>query len=148
MLKKPIKHTIFFSNPRVSKSLLLEPHYIETTKRVRESKSRYILALQDSTLLNYTSHKAKTSVGRIGKANNKEQYGLIQHSTLCVTAENEALGLLDLQHFHYDEVDTSKHHHHRCIEEKLNYCWIKALKLMRKRLNDPTVRLITVGARR
>ena len=128
-------------------SLLLEPHYIETSKRICASNSRYILALQDSTLLNYTNHKAKTSVGRIGKSNNKEQYGLIQHSTLCVTDANEALGLMDLQHFHYDDVESSRHHHHRCIEEKLNYCWIKALKLMRKRLNAPSVRIITVGDR-
>lgn len=146
MKKICVKHTIFFSNPKVSREALLAPHYQETAKRIESVDAKYVLAIQDGSVLNYSSHKAKTEIGRIGRTGKIDQYGLIQHSTLCVTDQNEALGLIDLQHFHYDDFDTSIDKHHRKIEEKQNVCWINALKNMRSRLNS-TKKVITVADR-
>ena len=88
---------IFFSNPKVTSKKLIEPHYKQTAERIKQSRARYILALQDQMRLNYTSHVAKTELGRIGKAGKTMQYGLIQHSVLCVTDENDPLGLMDVK---------------------------------------------------
>jgi IS4 transposase len=126
---------------------LLTPHYKRTVERIRQSDAKYILAIQDGMRLNYTKHPAKTELGRIGKIGQTDLYGLIQHSTLCVTDKNEPLGLIDVQHFDYDEFDTTVHHHHRKVEDKASRCWVDALKNMRKRLKDTEKRIITVADR-
>lgn len=127
---------------------MLKEHYKNTAKRVKESKAEYILAIQDQTYLNYTSHKAKKEdLGRIGKSGNKVQYGLIQHSTLCVTQKNEALGLIDVSHFHNDEFDTNIPHVQRRINEKETYMRVKSLQNMRERLGETTRPIITVADR-
>ena len=126
---------------------MLEPHYQNTIKRVRGCNSEYILAIQDTTVLNYTSHRAKTEVGRIGLTGKTHQYGLFQHNTLCVSSDNEALGLIDLQHFHNDDFDTSTNSDNRSIEEKRSICWINALKATREKLKDCGKKIITVADR-
>ena len=68
---------------------MLEPHYLKTAERIKSSDAEYILAIQDGSVLNYSSHKAKTEIGRIGRTGKTDQYGLIQHSTLIVTDKNE-----------------------------------------------------------
>lgn len=126
---------------------MIEPHYERTRERIHQSDAKYILALQDQMRLNYTSHLAKTEIGRIGKTGKTDQYGLIQHNVLCVTEKNEPLGLMDVQWFHYDEIDTENHHNHRAIEDKASRYWIEALANMRRRLGPHTKRIITVADR-
>lgn len=119
----------FFSNPKVTGEALIEPHYLKTKERLNNVSHKYILAIQDNTLLNFTSHKAKTEFGRIGRGKKTAaQYGTIQHSTLLVTDKNEPLGIIDLQHFDYDDFDLTIDRHERAIEEKHNICWVKAKK--------------------
>jgi hypothetical protein len=145
---KPDKLTIFFSNPKVSSEKLINPHYKETKKRILESNAKYILAIQDQMRLNFSHHKAKTDLGGIGRTTSKtEQYGLIQHSVLCVTDQNEPLGLMDLKYFDYSEFDVSIARDKRVVEEKTNIMWLDALKRMRQRLGDTQTRIITVADR-
>jgi hypothetical protein len=129
------------------KEQLIEPHYQRTVARIHRSDSKYILAIQDQMRLNYTTHLAKTEIGRIGKNGKTDQYGLIQHSVLCITDQNEPLGLMDVRWFHYDELDTMVHRHHRPIEDKAGRCWLEALDNMKKRLGNHSKRIITVADR-
>jgi hypothetical protein len=126
---------------------LLAPHIQQTVKRIHDSTAPCLLAIQDSCVFNYTSHRAKTEIGRIGHVGNTVQYGLIQHTTLCVTEHNEALGLLDVQHFHYDDFETDRHYAHRTIEEKQNSCWINALSAMREHVGETDKTIITIADR-
>ncbi len=137
----------FFSNRKVTGEILLEPHYQKTIERVRASSADYILAIQDTTVLNYTSHRAKTEIGRIGLTGKTHQYGLFQHNTLCVSSDNESLGLIDLQHFHNDDFDTSIDSDNRAIEEKKTICWIKGLRATREKLKGCGKKIITVADR-
>lgn len=137
----------FYSNPKVSSDKLLKPHIQNTIERIKSDNSDYILSIQDTTLFNYTSHKAKTEIGRIGQNGKIDQYGLFQHNTLCVNSKNEALGIIDLQHFHNDDFDNSIHADKRAIEEKKTICWINALKRIREKLNDSGKKIITVADR-
>lgn len=137
----------FFSNSKVSGDILLEPHYKNTIERVRINNADYILSLQDTTVLNYTSHLAKTELGRIGLTGKTHQYGLFQHNTICISSDNEALGLIDLQHFHNDDFDTSIKSDYRSIEDKKTICWINALKATREKLKDCGKKIITVADR-
>jgi hypothetical protein len=137
----------FFSNPKVSSNLLLKPHYQNTIERIKANESDYILAIQDGTVFNFTSHLAKTEIGRIGKTGKKEQYGLFQHNTLCVSSDNEALGLIDLQHFHNDDFASDINSDDRPIEEKKTICWINATRSVREKLKDSGKKVIIVADR-
>ena len=138
---------IFFSNPKITSDKLIEPHYQQTAERIKRSNAKYVLALQDQMRLNYTSHPAKTELGRIGKSGKTEQYGLIQHSVLCVTDKNEPLGLMNVKLFDYEDFDTDIHQHHRSIKDKATRYWIDALVNMRQRLGECQQRIITVADR-
>lgn len=134
----------FFSNPKVSGNALIKPHYTKTAERVGQVKSKYILSIQDNTILNFTSHKSKTELGRIGSGKT-DQYGTIQHSTILVTDTNEPLGIIDLQHFDYDDFDQPIDRHKKSIEEKHGIVWMNASRNRRKRLSEAlTQKVITV----
>lgn len=148
MIKKICaKRTIFFRNPKVTGDALLKAHYHQTVTRAKGIKTDYILAIQDKTTLNFTTHQAKTELGRIGGKGKKSQYGLFQHSTLLVTSNNEPLGLIDVKHFDYDDYDLTVDRHERPIEEKHSYSWIEASKKRRERLGELDIPLITVADR-
>jgi Transposase Tn5 dimerisation domain len=126
---------------------LIEPHYQQTKKRIENSETKYILAIQDQMRLNFTKHKAKTELGSIGKAGKTEQYGIIQHSVLCVTDKNEPLGLMDVRFFDYDDIETTIDRADRSLEDKANIHWVEALKTMRQRLGKIEKPIITVADR-
>lgn len=42
----------------------------------------------------------------------------LSHKALCVSSDNEALGLIDLQYFHNDNFDMSTDSDNRLINEK------------------------------
>jgi hypothetical protein len=138
----------FFSNAKVTKDRLIEPHYEQSVCRIKSSQSKYILAIQDQMRLNYTHHLAKHDLGRIGKTGKTTQYGLIQHSVLCVDDRNEPLGLIDLSFFDFSEFDTEVHRDKRSVAEKTRCYWVDGLNRMRARLgNECVVPIITVADR-
>ncbi len=126
---------------------MLKAHYQKTVVRAKEMSTDYILAIQDKTTLNFTTHQAKTELGRIGGKGKKSLYGLFQHSTLLVTPNNEPLGLIDVKHFDYDDYDLTVDRHERSIEEKHSYSWIEASKNRRERLGELSTPIITVADR-
>ena len=138
---------IFFSNPKVSSSALLSAHYEQTKQRIVSSNSKYILAIQDQMYMDYSSHNAKTELGRIGKHGKQEQHGIIQHNLLCITENNEPLGLMDINFFDNELFDTTKPRYERLLEEKESYFWVKALKNMRQRLGATDKKIITIADR-
>lgn len=86
----------FFDNPKVSSAQILAPHYQRTVKRMRSHP--LVLAVQDTTFLNYTHHPRTEGLGEIGtKAQNQRGFGM--HSTLAITPEGLPLGLLTQQFF-------------------------------------------------
>lgn len=126
---------------------MLAPHYKQTSARIKDCQSKYILAIQDEMRLNYTSHKAKIDLGVIGKTSKTNQYGIIQHSVLCVTDSNEPLGLMDVNFFDFSEFDTTTNRDHRSIKEKARCQWIDGLNKMRSRLGECDKPIITVADR-
>lgn len=138
----------FYSNPKVTGSKLLEPHIHQTIERIKESNSNYILAIQDQMYLNYTSHPAKTELGRISNVAGKHnQYGLIQHSVLCVNDKNEPLGLLNVEHFDFDDFSSTVKSDKRSLETKKTRYWVDALNKLHARLGIDSTKVITVADR-
>lgn len=79
----------FFSNAKVTTDQIQSTH----RTRVREqSQSRpLILAVQDTTELDFTAHQAVQGLGPIGDGRGQ---GLLQHSTLAMDPKGQLLGIL------------------------------------------------------
>src|SRR5258708_4182422 len=81
----------FFENERISASALREAHHQATLERVREHP--IVLAVQDTTILNYSTHPCTEGLGPIG-SHSPKVIGLLLHSTLALTPRGEPLGFL------------------------------------------------------
>jgi len=82
----------FFENKNVTREALLKPHRNRTIERIHERKD--VLAIQDTTYLNFTAHPDTEDLGPIGTSPGLQ--GLVVHNTMAVEAETgEILGLLN-----------------------------------------------------
>jgi hypothetical protein len=118
----------FFDNDKVTPERVRAPHQQRTVERM----SRYVrvLAIQDTTFLNYTHHPQTEGLGPIGKkSQNQRGFGL--HSTLVTTPEGMPLGLLTQAVLTRPE-DEPSHRPQACnrlpIEAKESYRWLQAFE--------------------
>jgi hypothetical protein len=79
----------FFDNEKVTPEKILEPHRRRTIERL--AGHDIVLAVQDTTVLDYSSHKATKGLGPTGPEWTR---GIFLHSCLAVSPEGEPLGLL------------------------------------------------------
>jgi len=118
----------FFDNDKVTSEHILSPHIQRTVGRMR--KHPLVLAVQDTSFLNYTHHPKTKGTGAIGTKKQK-QSGFVMHSTLSLTAEGLPLGLVT-QAIWPRPVDqpskTSAECSRQPIEEKESYKWIQAFQ--------------------
>lgn len=119
-----------FKNKKVTGEKMIAPHQRETWERVKEHDC--VLALQDTTLLDYTHYEATTGLGAIGTKKQKIR-GMLMHNTIAVTTEGLPLGTLRQDIWVRPEQgdeqgDDDKKGGNRPIEEKESYRWIHALK--------------------
>ena len=114
----------FFSHEKVSMEAILEPHYESTISRAAKEKT--ILAIQDTTSLNYTAHLATEGLGPIGTCSETLSLGLYVHSTLALNLSGTPLGLLDVQCWARDpeEHGKSKERENLPIEDKESRKWL------------------------
>lgn len=114
----------FFDHPETALETLLTPHYEATVKRME--KEAVVLAAQDTTSLNYTTHREGTEgLGPIG-SRKEGAVGLELHDTLAFTTEGTPLGIVDAQCWARDpEAFGQKHRRYeRPIEEKESRKWL------------------------
>jgi len=82
-----------FQNDRVEYKKILEPHIANTVNRLKNHNM--VLAIQDTSDIDYTSHKTASGLGSIGDNGSKGRVkGLVMHSTLMLSGEGVPLGLL------------------------------------------------------
>ena len=133
----------FFDNEKVSPDKILAPHYQRTVKRMKSHA--LVLAVQDTTFLNYTHHPQTEGLGEIGtKAQNQRGFGM--HSTLVVTPQGLPLGLLTQQFFERpigEASHTASEIQKLPIEEKESYRWIEAFEQVIA-LTPEEVQVVTV----
>lgn len=82
----------FFDNDEITAQAILQAHIKATQSRCAQQD--LILAVQDTTLLDYTTHPATTGLGPLASVNNQ---GLLVHTTVAFTRQGLPLGLLDQQ---------------------------------------------------
>lgn len=116
-----------FDNDRLDLQTLLRGHVEATAQRV--SAQRVVLAVQDTTTLNYTAHPATTGLGPINTKKDKG-VGLVVHDTMAFDLEGTPLGLLDLQCWARDPAQAGKKELRKelPIEEKESFKWLRSYR--------------------
>jgi hypothetical protein len=128
----------FMENERVTREKVLEPHYRATVERLGSLTS--ILAIQDSTFLNYTHHPGTEGLGNIGSAKQKNKLrGVMVHSCLAVLpGTHQVVGLLDQQVIvrkgYQDPGESSKQLRSRARESEK---WLKGVQRTVERSGHP-----------
>jgi uncharacterized protein DUF4338/transposase-like protein/transposase Tn5 family protein len=138
----------FFDHSRTKMERLLEPHYQSTSQRI--GQHRVVLAVQDTSSLNYTVHPATERLGSIGSKLEHGPVGLLLHDTMAFTPEGTPLGLLDVQCWARDQATWGKKHRRkqRPIEEKESFKWLKSYQqVARAQQGCPDTMLVSVGDR-
>jgi hypothetical protein len=137
----------FFDHEKTTMDILLEPHILATEERVRAES--VVLAVQDTTALNYTAHAATDGMGPIG-SNPDGAQGLKLHSTFVFNIDGTPLGFLDVQSWARDPADFGKkeRRHRVPIEEKESYKWITGYrKTASAQTRCPKTMIVSVGDR-
>lgn len=133
----------FFATEDLSDTAILASHVQATVQRVVAEP--LVLAVQDTTLLDWTTHPATTGLGMLGSP---RQQGVLTHSTLAVTPERVPLGLLAQQTWTRDPAQVGKRHRRRqrSTDEKESQKWLVSLAAVGAlRAQCPQTHLVSVG---
>lgn len=137
----------FFEHSQTTMDKVLAPHYEATLGRV--SQEAVVLAVQDTTALDYSAHPATERLGPLAfKANGL--IGLLVHDTMAFSVEGTPLGLMDVQCWARDFNDIGKKKRRRRlpIEQKESYKWLVSFnKLIEAQKHCPQTTLVSVGDR-
>jgi hypothetical protein len=137
----------FLDHPETSLETILEPHYQATVARM--SRETVILAVQDTTTLNYSAHPATENLGPIGY-NKDRGMGLLLHDTMAFNREGTPLGLLDVQCWARDGAHFGKKklRHRVPIEQKESFKWLVSFrKVAQVQRQCSETMLVSVGDR-
>jgi hypothetical protein len=127
--------------------VLLEAHTEATIERIKQHP--IVLAPQDTTTLDYSTHPMTEGLGPIGAPPFKT-CGLILHDTLAFSQDGTPLGILDAQCWARDPEDVGKREKRKQlpIEQKESIKWLRSYRkvtAIQKLCPDTT--LISMGDR-
>lgn len=116
----------FFENEAIEPEAIREAHHQATLERLRPHP--VVLALQDTSTLNYSTHPQTHGLGPIGTRRQKI-IGLLLHSTLAVTPRGQPLGLLHTAVRARDPkaAGSARQRHAKPIAEKESHKWLDSL---------------------
>jgi hypothetical protein len=137
----------FLGNPKMTLEKILHSHYEATLGRLKGEK--IVLAVQDTTFLNYATHLATENLGPIGNRPDKD-LGLLLHDTMAFSPEGIPLGLIDVQCWARDREDFGKRsrRHELPIEKKESYKWLVSfLKTAQAQQRYPHSTFVSIGDR-
>ncbi len=135
----------FFANEAIEPSDLLESHVDATVRRM--ATVPLVLAVQDTTELDWTTHPATQALGPLSHPNHR---GLMVHSTLAITPERVPLGLVAQEVWARDpdSVGLRATRKSRPIEDKESHKWLTSLQAVNELSEEcPQTRFVSVGDR-
>jgi hypothetical protein len=129
---------------------LLHSHTEASIERIAREKPAVVLAVQDSTTFNYSTHPDMEGLGLIGTTKNGP-IGVWMHETMLYDEQGVPLGLLDVQLWSRDPKKLGQRHTRkdRSIEQKESVKWLKsfhAAAVLQKRLAGIST-VLSVGDR-
>src|SRR5213078_3585463 len=130
----------FMNNENVTPEAIRASHQDKTVERARGYK--VVLAIQDTTSLNYSTHKATSGLGPIA---GNGGYGMYVHSVLAVSSDGIPLGLVHQQTWARDPKEKGKKEKRKKlpIEEKESYRWLQSLEATKQAMSEDT-HIITI----
>lgn len=137
----------FFDHHNTSMDAILQSHYQAAAQRA--SGEAVVLAVQDTTSLNYDAQPAIENLGPIGTRADA-WFGLLVHDTMLFNPAGLPLGLLDVQCWARDANEFGKKHQRRelPIEQKESYKWLKSVQAAaRLQARLPHTSVVSVGDR-
>lgn len=135
----------FFANPHIPPAAILASHRAATQERC--ATQPLVLAVQDTTLLDYSHHPATTGLGPLATP---QQQGLCAHSTLALTPDRLPLGLLAQETWTRDPASVGKREQRRDlpIAEKESHKWLTSLAAVKEAAAAcPRTHFVSVGDR-
>ncbi len=134
----------FWASDRVTPAAIRAAHYQSVADRAAQHAT--ILAIQDTTTLDFTHHPATRNLGPIHGT--PYQQGMHIHSVLAATPDGVPLGLLHQQVWARDAATAGKKHqrHQRETVDKESQRWLTALAATQTSL-APTVQVVTIADR-
>ena len=120
-----------FQHPHTSMDYLLQGHFQQTAARC--SQHALVLALQDTTDLDYSTHPAKAGLGYLDQRHSR---GLLAHAVLAATTSGTPLGLLHLHTWVRDLEDYGKSQQRRYRDPtaKESHKWARGLQGLEEHL--------------
>lgn len=137
----------FFDHASTTMDAILQSHYEASGARI--AAHPVVLAVQDTTSLNYNTQPAIENLGPIGSRADT-WLGLMVHDTLAFTPEGLPLGLVDVQCWARDAKEFGKKHRRKSvpIEQKESYKWLKSVQAAaRLQARCPNTMVVSVGDR-
>ena len=134
-----------FANEAIAPAELLASHVAATLERAVAVP--VVLAVQDTTELDWTAHPATTGLGPIGSPTHR---GLLVHSTLAFTPERVPLGLVAQAVWARDPeaVGQRATRRQRPIEAKESRKWVDSLRAVNEARHEcPHTQWVSVGDR-
>lgn len=135
----------FFENAQIAPEAMVASHVQATLSRL--ALVPLVLAAQDTTQLDYSTHPKTTGLGQIGNGWGR---GLLVHSTLAVTPERVSLGLLAQETWTRPVVPPEQrvHRRKRPLAEKESQRWCTSLAAVNAaRRACPATHFLSVGDR-
>jgi hypothetical protein len=131
----------FFAQPAVNLQNILATHRQQTLQRVQQHS--LVLAVQDTTEVDYTAHPQTEGLGPIGNHREHVQ-GLLLHPTMALSASGVPLGLLDVQC--WVRVAEPEKKFHQPVEDKESFKWLKSFAATEEaQALCPQTMLVNVG---
>jgi hypothetical protein len=128
----------FFDNEKVQWHAILEPHWLQTQKRMQTHQ--VVLCLQDTAELDFN---AQETIG-LGPLTYEAQRGMFVHPTYAVTPQREPLGILDAWMWAREKKDESGQRG----GPKESLRWIEGYERIAEMAPDmPSTRLVYVADR-
>jgi hypothetical protein len=115
-----------FSAEQMSVEKLLAGHVAQTVQRCQEQEE--VIVAQDTTELNYTTHKGAKGLGPINA--HPASRGLLMHTALALTVEGVPVGLLSQETWARDPATfgTAAQRRRRPVVEKESQQWLTGLQ--------------------
>lgn len=131
------------ANEKLTEEVIISTHRKATINKLNQSGEKTILSIQDTSDLNYTSHRKTVGLGEY--CSEKNAKGLIVHTSIAVTTEGIAIGLLDQKIWarQTDEGGKRKNNKSRPIEEKESYKWLESMERSNKDISK-NIRVVNV----
>jgi hypothetical protein len=133
----------FWDSPYIKPAMIRQGHRDATVERI--GKYGVVLAIQDTTELNYTTHKALSGRGYL---DSKYAQGLKVHSVMTVSPQGIPLGIIEQQVWarKEEEIGKAEHRKQKSTVQKESQKWLDALKSTESMIPE-SVEVVTIADR-